>query len=239
MKRFREIDALRGVAIVLMIVFHVFYDLDFMNVYSINLRSGFWWFFPRMIAVLFITIMGVSLSFSHDDGKKEPRAYLMRGFRLFSLGVMITLVTLLFAGAGYIRFGILHMIGVSTMIAYPFLEYKKTNLVLAVFIIAIGLLLRDFYFDFSYLLWLGLKPHGLYTLDYFPLLPWFGAVLIGIASGNFLYPGHRRVFVPPPIDSSLMQKMLVPLCYLGKHSLLIYLVHQPIIILFILSKKII
>ena len=66
-------------------------------------------------------------------------------------------------------------------------------------------------------------------MDYEPIFPWFGVVLIGMGLGEFLYPEGVRSFTLPQIPEIVVR----PLAFLGRHSLIIYLVHQPIIILVI------
>jgi uncharacterized membrane protein len=78
-----------------------------------------------------------------------------------------------------------------------------------------------------WLLWLGLAPEGFYSLDYLPLLPWFGVVLMGIALGDFLYHGYKRRIALPDLGGALLVR---PLAFLGRNSLLIYFVHQPALI---------
>jgi uncharacterized membrane protein len=73
--------------------------------------------------------------------------------------------------------------------------------------------------------WLGLKPANFYSFDYFPLLPWFGLLLIGIFLGNIFYPNGKRnfkIFIPEGKVANIIT-------FLGKNSLLIYFIHQPII----------
>ena len=124
-------------------------------------------------------------------------------------------------------FGILHCIGVCTILSLPFLKYTWQNLFLGTIVIIFGLYLRLFTFDFSWLLPLGFLPQKYFTIDYFPLLPWFGAVLIGIALGHILYPeGQRRIHLPDYSSVGINQKI----CFMGRHSLHIYFIHQPILI---------
>ncbi|MEZ5334155.1 MAG: heparan-alpha-glucosaminide N-acetyltransferase domain-containing protein [Methanolobus sp.] len=89
-----------------------------------------------------------------------------------------------------------------------------------------GVLVENAYADYPWLLWIGIKPYGFYT-DYFPLIPWFGVVLLGIFTGNSLYPDYKRSFRMCDCGNNTVVKTLV---YLGKKSLLIYLVHQPVIV---------
>jgi uncharacterized membrane protein len=77
------------------------------------------------------------------------------------------------------------------------------------------------------LLWLGFVPYNFYTLDYFPIFPWFGLVLIGIFLGNKFYQDGKRGFKLPDLSGSFIVDLLGTL---GRNSLAIYLVHQPIIV---------
>ncbi len=263
--RFWEIDFLRGLAVVMMIAFHFFFDLNFFGIASLNLNNGLWIIFARLIAIIFIFLVGVSLTISYAKAKIKKQArfrkYLFRGIKIFGYGLIISIVTFLFLREGFIMFGILHFIGISIILAYPFVKLsqkfsqkKKVLNYFAVFnfvvlffgiaIIIVGLILNSFRFDFFYLMWLGFIPTKLYTFDYFPLLPWFGIILIGIFAGNILYKNGKRSFSIPEIEKLRKLKILKQIslilsyiCFLGRHSLIIYLLHQPILSLIILTFK--
>jgi uncharacterized membrane protein len=81
-------------------------------------------------------------------------------------------------------------------------------------------------FNFPWLLPLGFQPQEFASFDYFPILPSFGVVLLGIALGNWLYSKGKRAF-----DFS-EGKNAIAKCpaFFGRHSLIIYLLHQPVII---------
>jgi uncharacterized membrane protein len=230
-KRFWEIDALRGIAIALMIIFHAVFDLVYFGVYNPeitgfnNLGWLFWFVFPRAIASIFIVLVGVSATLSYNRSAGFEKKYVSRGIRIFFLGMLITLITALLP-KGTILFGILHFIGVSTILSMPFVKMRRENLLLGISIILAGAYLQTMRFDFPWLLWLGLMPKNFYTLDYFPLLPWFGFTLMGIFVGNNLYPKAKRNF--KIADLSERTRLL---CFLGRNSLLIYLAHQPVIML--------
>jgi uncharacterized membrane protein len=243
--RFWEVDLLRGLAIVMMVVFHFFYDLSFFGIYQVNVSSGFWFYFARTTAGLFIILVGVSLVLSSSraemQGIRRKQVFvrfLKRGLWIFFLGLLVTVVTYFLVRDGFIVFGILHFIGISIILAYPFLRLKAWNLVFGAMAIVIGFLLQSwpvfspfftpFFTPSSYwLLWLGIVPEGFYTLDYIPVFPWFGAVLIGIFLGNALYGGYRRRFTLPDLSDNALAGTL---CLLGRNSLFIYLIHQPLIV---------
>jgi uncharacterized membrane protein len=236
-QRFWEIDFLRGIAIMMMMLFHALYDINYFGVYSVILSSGFWRVFAHITAGIFIFIFGVSLTISHSRAiaaNKTKRQLqlkcIKRGLKIFSLGLLITLMTYAFLRDGFIIFGILHLIGASVILAYPFIKYRLQNLVLGIMLLALGFCLGGLTFSFPWLLWLGLKPAGFYTLDYFPVLPWFGVALLGLFAGNTLYGnGKRRFRFPEPGKT----RPVGFFCLLGRHSLLIYLLHQPVLIAFL------
>ena len=229
--RFYELDLLRGIAIILMIFYHALYDLFYFASFNINLWSGVIWFLGRTSAFLFIFLVGVCMTISYSSAKKNISRkklflkYLIRGTKIFSLGLLITLITYLFLPSGTIYFGILHFIGVSVVLSYFFLKFRKSNVFLGLVVVAIGYYLKSLTFGFSSLLFLGFAPTNFYTLDYFPLFPWFGVVLLGIFFGNMFYVGGIRRFSIPDYSSKLK-----PLLFLGKNSLIIYFLHQPILI---------
>ncbi|MFH1240394.1 MAG: heparan-alpha-glucosaminide N-acetyltransferase [Candidatus Diapherotrites archaeon] len=234
MERFWEIDSLRGIALLGMLLSNLITDLAYFNFLDINISSGFWWWFARIVAGTFIFLVGVSLTLSYSKAKQKISEkqlllkYIKRGLKIFSWGLAITLVTWIFIPQDFVVFGVLHLIGVAIILSYPFLNKKLPNLIYGIFIFLFGLWLSNFTFDFNLLLWLGFIPANFHTVDYFPLLPWFGVILLGIYSGNRFYENYKRTFAVPKWKNSLSVKGL---SFLGKHSLKIYLIHQPIILI--------
>jgi len=224
--RFWEIDAARGIAVLMMIAFHFLFDLYYFRGFSVALDSGFWLVFARLTLAAFLLLVGVSLSLSYDRNRRASAHYLKRGLRIFIYGLIITAVTFTFLPQAAIWFGVLHCIGLSIILAIPLLSRKEIALITGLAAIVLGALLTQISVPFPWLLWLGFYPAGFYTFDYVPLLPWFGVVFIGIWLGKMLYPEGKRIYnlkeVANPVSGML--------AFLGRHSLLIYLLHQPILV---------
>jgi uncharacterized membrane protein len=231
--RFWEVDAARGVAILMMVVYHLMYDLDYFGGYPIESTSGFWARFADATAGSFLFLVGVSLAISYArasagrPGRSLFGKYLLRGVRIFAYGMVLTAVFLLL-GIGVVAFGILHLIGVSIILAYPLLRYRYANLLLGLCIIAAGVYMRlqGFSSESPWLLPFGVVPENLLMPDYRPLLPWFGVVLMGVFAGNVVYGGGKR----PRIFAEKAPALAGPLLPLGRNSLFIYLIHQPLLL---------
>ncbi|MFO8133330.1 MAG: heparan-alpha-glucosaminide N-acetyltransferase [Thermoplasmatota archaeon] len=237
-RRYREIDAARGVAILMMVTFHAVYDLDHFGSAGIGATSGFWRMFAQATASLFLLLVGVSLTLSHSrasrrlGGKTLPLKYVRRGARIFLYGMAITAVTWLFVPNGVIVFGVLHCIGLSIILAYPLLRHRWLALPFGLACIAAGIVVSNVEMGTNLLLWLGIRTGDMYMFDYFPLLPWLGVVLLGVFLGNVLYPdGERRFRLPDPSG----WPMTGLLAWMGRHSLAIYLVHQPLLVAMLMA----
>lgn len=234
--RFLEVDVARGLAIIAVVLYHFIYDLDTLAGYAVNSTSGFWGFFADASAFAFVFLVGLSLAISSararatlGPGWELYKKYLLRGLRILAYGMLITLVFWVLQ-FGTVIFGILHLIGVSILLSYPFLRLRWPNLFLGLAIIALGAYMQttNVSADTIWLAPLGVVPESLFMPDYRPLLPWFGVVLLGLFAGNILYadravetPGSAGAQPPAPVRS---------LAFLGRNTLLIYLVHQPLLI---------
>lgn len=233
--RYWDVDVVRGVAIIMVALYHLIYDLDNLAGFDVESITGFWGAFADTSAFLFVFLAGLSLSISYErtgtvfTGRSLFVKYLLRGAKIFGYGMLITLVFLVL-GYGYVIFGILHLIGLSIILAYPFMRLRFANLLLGLSFIAAGVVLqvRDVVMDGVagvLLAPVGVLPEGLFMPDYRPLLPWFGVVLLGIFFGKAIYLVWREK--EPP---SSAPRAAVPLAFLGRHTLFIYLIHQPVLI---------
>ncbi len=233
--RFWEVDAARGVAILMMVVYHLTFDLYAFGGYDVDAVTGFWARFADATASLFLFLVGVSLAISSRRGGGGFRKYLLRGLRIFGYGMLLTAIFLAF-GIGIVAFGILHLIGVSIVLSYPFLKLRFANLALGAVIFAAGLYVQaGDPTGSAWLLPFGVVPEGWAMPDYRPLLPWFGVVLIGLFFGNVIYGDGRRPARLPGAAPVLAR----PLLPLGRNSLAIYLVHQPVMIVLLAALRVV
>lgn len=224
--RLWEIDTLRGIAILMMLIYHSLMDVEYVFNKDFYLVTGFWKYFQITGAVFFLGLVGISLTLS--NAKKRPaRYYLLRGAKIFLLGMLITVVTRIILEDGFVIFGVLHLIGVSTILAPLFLRFKKLNLFFGIIFVIVGFYLDTLTFPFSWLSWLGFIPDSFFSFDYFPLLPWFGFVLIGSFVGKTIYLNSGRCF---KLTDRSGYPPVIALTFLGRHSLLIYLIHQPVLL---------
>lgn len=222
--RIWEIDFLRGIAIILMSLFHLLYDLSEFYNFSIDYTTGIVDLIGLSSAVMFIILTGISSSLSRSNFK--------RGAKILLFALMITIITYIYDPDTYINFGILHLIGISILL-YSFFKTLNTPLLilLGTLFIVLGNFIGDITLTTNLLVPLGITNSTYAALDYYPLFPYFGVFLFGMALKSILYPQKRSIF-------SFSLSSNNPINFLGQKSLLIYLIHQPIIlaVLFLMDK---
>ncbi len=234
-ERYWEIDLARGIAVVTMILFHSAFDLNFFGVLPLDVSSGFLRMLAYLTASTFIFLVGVSFTISYTRtarllaGRDLTLKYVRRGLSIFGYGLVITAVTWLFLPSVYVVFGILHFIGVAIVLAPLFVRFDTEKLIVASIACIIAGYVTNAVSGPWPLLWLGIHPESFASLDYVPLLPWFGLVLAGMACGYLFYPDGKRGFALPVAEPAFAR----PLEFLGRHSLFIYFLHQPLILLLI------
>lgn len=234
-KRFIEIDLLRGLAIILMIFGHVLWDLDYFGVVPMN--NFIYSTLQKIVPALFFLLVGISVVISQKKSaasKQEEKKYrevlFVRGLKVFNLGVVLTIFSLFIMPGRPVMFGVLHCIGLSIVLSIFFLKHRFANLFLGLLLAAVGLFISNMHFSNPSIFHLVLGLHQsnvwMYTVDYFPLLPWFGVTLIGVGIGDFLYEGDKRRFKFPDLSKYRPAQIF---SWVGRYSLEIYLLHQPVI----------
>ncbi len=227
--RIWEIDFLRGLSIILMVLYHFGYDLtEFCGLrrilgIEINLASPLLTIAQYFFAGVFIVLCGISSTLSRNNTR--------RALKILGVAIIITAVTYLYSSSEAIYFGILHCLGVCILLYGLILQKAKPLMCVAsgvlVFILsaARSLIMRSLSVDFNWLLPLGISSKTLSSYDYFPLLPWLGVFFLGAALGKSVY-ASKRSLIQRPLPESIMNVA-------GRHSLLIYIIHQPLLLAFL------
>jgi uncharacterized membrane protein len=223
-RRLVLVDGLRGVALCLMFVYHFTFDLNWFRVVHVDFNHDpVWLAFRGLIVTLFLGLVGVSLVLAHR-ANPGPGAFWRRVALIAACAVLVTIASYVAFPRTFITFGILHCIAVSSVLARPLVDRPRAALLTGIALIALGNTLRLALFDTPWLNWVGMMTHKPATEDYVPLLPWLGVVLIGIALAHWLLARERGPVV------ALGHATPAWLAWLGRHSLLIYLVHQPLFV---------
>ncbi len=234
--RFVELDMLRGFAIIIMISLHLLWDLDYFGLLPLNKQI---YKIQPAIPVIFFLLVGMCMIVSRNrknhlstsEQKKYDAHLIMRGLKIFGLGMVLTVVTMIFIPDRPIFFGVLHCIGLCIILSTIFLKIKPIyNLIFSGIILMLNFVIALYPIENPTVLHIAVGLHqsniGQYTIDYFPLIPWLGVCMLGIALGSWLYKDNKRRFRIPDLSKYTPVKIF---SWLGKHSLGIYLAHQPII----------
>ncbi|MHC1578529.1 MAG: heparan-alpha-glucosaminide N-acetyltransferase [Dehalococcoidia bacterium] len=226
--RFWEIDVLRTNAVLVMIVFHTLYLRDYFGIQHFDLHHLYWLWFAGGGGT-FMFLAGLSLTITYARGKSIS-GFVLRGVKIFGLGMVLTLITLLISRTMYIRFGILHFFGIAFILAPSFVRFRYINLILGAAVMALGIYLLGHRVSvgFPWLLWL--IPYNFGTMDYWPMVPWFGLFLLGMFFGKILYPQGNRRFHMPSFNNAILSALTLP----GRHPLEIYLAQWPAVIVILL-----
>lgn len=217
--RLIEIDALRGLAVASMIVFHALFDAQLLGLIpDQHLFSGSWLVFGRVVQFIFLGLVGVSIYLS----SRGLEAQLKRGAWIFGAGLLVSVATWVIFPEDFVKFGILHCIGLSIPLVFLFKRRPMWCLPVAAFVFFLGELFLRQTVENPWLFWLGLHRADFASFDYFPILPWLAVPLVGLFVGSRLYAKGQ--------PTRLVALAGVPgLSFLGRHALAVYLLHQPVL----------
>ncbi|WP_368669688.1 DUF1624 domain-containing protein [Roseibium sp. RKSG952] len=221
------LDAARGLAILAMIIYHFSWDLSWFGFVSWQVAAEFGWrVFAGLIAGSFLFLSGAGIYLAHHE-KIRWRGFWRRELVIVAAAAGVSLVTYLAFGETFVRFGILHAIAVSSLIALAFIRAPASLTALAALVFATApLWASSAVFDGPFWVWTGLGHPGYGSVDYVPVAPWTGVTLAGLCAANLAQcaglPGRLRLWAPSGRFAATFR-------FLGQHSLPIYLIHQPIL----------
>lgn len=230
--RITWVDTLRGLAIVLMMVYHFAYDLSHFGWYDSDVGGRSAWLpFRYLILTMFISLMAISVNLSHRAGFR-PKPCAIWLFKVGGCALLVSFGTSLQFTHSWVYFGILHFMVVASLVVLLLRPYALVSLLLGVAIVVthwVDIWVTDilpYGWPISYIKhWF----HGGRSVDFVPMVPWMGVALI--ASGVSLkLVALERV-------QSWVSKLPSFLTFFGRHSLLIYMIHQPIFFGILYSVK--
>lgn len=221
-KRIWELDFFRGIALILMIYFHIVFDMKDIFGYNVTYGSGINFYIGKISAILFMLLAGISSYLS--------RSNIRRGLKVLGTAMVITVATHLYSPDLGIKFGILHFLGVCMLLA-PILQKLNRYALFSVGILSIiiGNYVSGISVTHDYLFVFGIYSEKFVSSDYYPLFPWIGVFIFGIAIGQIFYTKRKSIF-----NFSIGNN---PISSVGRHTLMCYLVHQPLILLVLTLVK--
>ncbi|WP_320199915.1 heparan-alpha-glucosaminide N-acetyltransferase [Agrobacterium sp. rho-13.3] len=223
--RIGALDTLRGVALIAMASYHFTWDLEMFGYLDPGTATQGWWrIYARAIASSFLFLAGFSLYLAHRRGINWP-SFGKRFAMVAGAALLISVATFFAVPDGWIFFGILHNIAAASLIGLLFLRLPTliTLIVAALALIAPRYLSSDA-FNPIWLSWIGLSTAPPRSNDYVPVLPFLAPFLLGLAVSQFVPPrGWLDRFRTPSAQKN-------PLALFGRHSLLFYIVHQPVLL---------
>ena len=229
MLRIYLLDILRGISVSAMIVYHFFWDLGYFGFIELeNITRGLPLLFAQCIGASFIVISGISLrlaSYSNNFSAKFLRRLLV----LVLICLAITSITFYIDKKSFIFFGILHFLVTCSLLGLLFLKIRNNNLLLVLFVCSLVVSVSKITLDLPIQLsWLGLNSEIPITNDFYPLFPWVSFYFFGL-------------WVSKPFQKYLMNRnsscrddynrfftIYKGLQFLGRNSLTVYILHQPI-----------
>lgn len=210
-----------------MIAYHFAFDLNYFGLVQFDFNTDPFWLSARaLILSLFLGLVGVSLQIFYARGF-SGKSYGKRLGLIAGSAALVSYASYLMFPQTFIFFGVLHFIAAASVVALLFVRFHVLNLLLGSVVILAGLWFKHPFFDQPWAQWIGLMTYKPLTEDYVPFFPWFGVVLIGLFLGSLVTQSPRlKLFLSAGHEKALGRLLSAA----GRHSLIIYLVHQPILI---------
>lgn len=234
--RLQWVDIARGIALIAMVVYHFTWDLSFFGLIAPQTSvTGGWAIFARMIAVAFLFLTGFSLFLANRNGIRW-KAFFKRFIIIVGAALLISVATYFTNPQAYVYFGILHEIALTSLVGLLFLRTPiLINILVIIFILTLGVFLHSGMGDMAGALaffqrpvfsWTGLNFFPRPAADFVPFIPWFAAGLSGITVARILSCFHWLKWLQNGIHPLWLNKTMQ---WLGRHTLIIYLLHQPLL----------
>ncbi len=222
-QRRQAIDVYRGVAIVAMAAYHATWDLNYYRIIEVGIGVDAQWFtIQRSILTAFLLLVGAGLWLAHKNGI-DWRKFWRREAILVAAALGVSAVTWFQFGDYFAYFGVLHAIALSSLLALPLVRAPLWAAIgVAIGVLFLPAVFSSELFNTRWLAWIGFFTAVPETADLVPMFPWFGVVLLGLI-------GMRLGEAAPAFTWSSRAIWARTLAWIGRWSLIIYLVHQPLL----------
>lgn len=240
--RIQFFDILRGLAVVLMVVYHIVFVLWWFGMSGVwtDPLSWYWIIVARIALITFILVSGAVMQIQYwkvQAGKKDSKFFLRRALFLGWWALAISIFSIVFAPSAPIFFGIIHLLAVSAVLGLPFYTFSLRGQILgavAVFVawlIPWSQLVSSKLLDSWLLVIVGVSPPAFQTLDYVSVLPFFGWYILGMVVAKIVFN------YPILLDFESKKPLMVVLSKVGMNSLMIYVMHVPLLVLLVLLYR--
>jgi uncharacterized membrane protein len=243
MVRYESIDFMKGVAVILMIIFHIFYFPHQYGFREFNFNTIPLTITARVAQIIFITCVGINMYISYNNYLKKNKnntkydfykKYAIRLLKLGGYAVLISLFSYFIFGYKFVKFGILHFITASSFLLLLFIDKQ-----VALTIIISGILLLKYFNNKKPGILLRKSPKtafitGIYsvypTVDHFPFIPWIALISGGLLAGKYIVNTQfKESNTYNKIKNNFIFKNIE---WTGKHSLEIYMIHWVLLYIF-------
>ena len=223
-QRIDGLDIFRGLAILCMILYHFTYDLNYFRIISIDMNHTSSFLIIRYsIMSMFMLSVGMSLALAHQDTIKWS-AMRKRVIQLGIASLLVSIATYVVFPNAWVYFGILHFVLLASLTTLALLKFPKITLLLVILIL-VGSATKLLHLHALYAILQVPLALPRYSEDLVPLFPWLAVVLVGTLIIH--HDLHQKIFTHKIFNINLFINKILK--KMGQHSLLIYLIHQPIL----------
>ena len=227
-KRYYEIDIIKSIAVILMVVFHFYYIYYLIGKPLVNMDNKILVWSSIISHTLFIFLFGINLSLSYNKNENKSEYYekqIKKSIIYLFIGTIISFVSYKLIPNKFIFFGIFQFFSLSILISQPFVTNEFTSIIGLVIFSLLNLLQKNRYKNNLINNIIGLNTN-FNSIDYFPFIPYFIYVLLGITVGHLVYKKGKRSIDLDYLDKKVENsKLLQFLIYIGQNSLIIYVLH--------------
>ena len=224
MRRYDEIDILKGIAVICMIIFHFFYFPNQYGFKEIKYDTFTLKTIAKVAQIIFITCVGINLVFARNKNK-DNNVHLQRIFKVGFYAILMSIFTYIVFKDNYVKFGILHFVAFSSLLLFVYVDDIEMMKLLATIFLTLYVMNKlkpDIFRSVPqpYAFIMGFYNDRYNAIDHFPILPWILLICLGTFIGHYLL--NNNIDTPEYLINNNVSNILKSI---GKKSLEIYAIH--------------